>query len=210
MSSNSVFGNNTYHYIVGTSKTLSIGADIVAIYKDLDPILKEIGFFKEAPFEWIAGSIIFQLRNLDCFGTITVDRISKKYMCISEHIYPDYRIFHAADAISRDALLDFYKILSLNEIIAVGEKYNFPTSVFEGMLSKMGSIPVWTEEMGDPILEHERESSGSQYWNDKWMQKPEIVIDLYKSSIGIDTSNDDRYLKFFVPNKKKKDIKKAS
>lgn len=199
--------NAEYHYIVGTSKTVGIGEDIIGVYEKLETLLKEIKFFKNAPFRWIGGDIIFQLRNLDCFGTLVLGRISKKYMCIEPCVYPDYRIFHAADVLSREVLLDFYKILSLNEIIAVGKKYNLSTIVFEEMLSKMGTIPVWTEAMGEPILDPEKEGGT---WNDKWMQNPEIVIDLYKSSIGIDTSNDNRYLKFFVPTKKKKDIKQVS
>ena len=192
-----------YHYIVGTSITLGVGADLVEIYEKLELPLKEVEFFKEAPFRCISGSTIFQLRNIVDFGAMIHGRISKKYMDTGVSIYPDYRIFHAADALSREILLDFYKILSLEEIIAVGKKYKLPISVFEEMLSKMGRIPKWTEEMGDLILDSEREGS-QQCWNDNWMKKPEIVIDLYKSSVGVDVSNDDRYLKFFVTTNRKK------
>jgi len=200
----SVFGNNSYHFIVGTSITLGVGADITEVRKKLSATLKEVDFFKDAPFKEIGGQIVFQLRNIAHLGAMVHGRISKKYMRTDIFIYPDYRIFHAADALSREILLDFYKILSLEEIIAVGKKHKLPISVFEEMLSKMGRIPKWTEEMGDPILDHERECKGSQYWNDNWMKKPEIVIDLCKSSVGVDVSNDDRYLKFFVTTNRKK------
>ena len=190
---------STYHYIIGTSKTLSREQDFCNVDDSLGFILKKVEYFKNAPFKWISGPIIFQLRNLNCFGTVTVDRISKKYECIGSHIYPDYRIFHAADALLREILLSFYKILSLHQIIVIGKKYNLPVSIFEEMLAEMGSIPKWTEEIGEPILDPEKEGG---IWNDKWMQNPQLVIDRYNESIGVDTSNDDRYLKFHTQNKR--------
>jgi hypothetical protein len=98
-------------------------------------------------------------------------------------------------------LLSFYEIISLHQIIAVGKKYNLSTSIFDEMLTKIGSIPRWTKEMGEPILDPEKESCA---WNDKWMQNPQLVIDRYNESIGVDTSNDDRYLKFSVQIGRKK------
>jgi hypothetical protein len=188
-----------YDYLVGTTRLY--GQDIVNIDDALGKTMTDVKFLKNAQFKWIRGNIIFQLRNLDCFGTITVDRVSRKYGCIGSHIYPDYRVFHVASIKSREILLNFYKIFSLESIIAIGKKYNLPTSVFEEMLSEMGSIPKWTEEMGEPILDPEKEGDT---WNDKWMQNPQLVIDRYNESIGIDTSNDDRYLKFFVQSNRKK------
>jgi hypothetical protein len=189
-------------YLVGSNTDLSWGQDICNIDVELITIAKSINFLCNVNFVQIYGSTIFQLCNLYCFGTITIGGISKKYESIGACIYPDYRIFHAA-VLSREILLDFYKIFSLEQIIAVGKKYNLPTSVFEEMLSQMGSIPKWTEEMGDPILDPENEGGT---WNDKWMQNPQLVIDLYNASIGVDTSNDDRYLKFTVesPTRRKK------
>jgi hypothetical protein len=198
--SGKVLLNNQYDYLTGTSISLGCGHDICGVDEGLGKILLDASFFDNSPFKWVSGSIIFQLRNLDCFGTITIDRISKKYECAGNHIYPDYRIFHAADALSREALLNFYKIMSLHQIIVIGKKYNLPTSVFEEMLAKMGSIPRWTEEMGEPILDPEKEGGT---WNDKWMQNPQLVIDRYNESIGVDTSNDNRYLKFSVQTGRK-------
>jgi hypothetical protein len=189
--------------IIGANKDLMWGQDICSVDSDLENIARSIKLLKNAPFPLIHGSTIFQLRNLDCFGTITIGRINKKYGWIESYIYPDYRVFHAS-FLSRKVLLDFYKIFSLHEIIAVGKKYNLQTQIFEEMLSKMGSIPKWTEEMGEPILDPEKEGST---WNDKWMQNPQLVIDLYNESIGVDTSNDDRYLKYFIPSKNKKIFK---
>jgi hypothetical protein len=199
--SGKVLLNNQYDYLTGTSISLGCGQDICDVDNDLGRTLLNASFFCNAPFKWISGSIIFQLQNLDCFGTITIDRIGKKYERARNHIYPDYRIFHAADTLLRETLLSFYKIMSLHQIIAIGRKYNLPTSVFEEMLAKMGSIPKWTEEMGEPILAPEKEGGT---WNDKWMQNPQLVIDRYNESIGVDTSNDDRYLKFFVQTGRKK------
>jgi hypothetical protein len=185
-------------FLVGANNDLMWGQDICNIDLVLENIVKSTQLLKNAPFSLIRGSTIFQLRNLDCFGTITLGRVSKKYDSIKPWIYPDYRVFHAS-FLSRKVLLAFYKIFSLQEIIAVGKKYNLSTQVFEEMLSEMGSIPQWTEEMGEPILDPEKEGGT---WNDKWMQNPQLVIDLYNESIGVDTSNDDRYLKFHAQNKR--------
>ncbi|MDR1375509.1 MAG: hypothetical protein LBJ45_01700 [Holosporaceae bacterium] len=196
--SKKAFLNCSYHCLAGTFEVY--GQDVVGVGANLSESIIGVDFLGAAPFKWIGGSIIFQLRNLDCLGTITLGRISKKYECVEPCIYPDYRTFHAACILSRKALLDFEKIFSLEEIIAIGRKYNLKnTHVFEEMLSKMGSIPKWTEEMGEHILDPEKETN---YWNDKWMQNPQLVIDLYNESIGVDTSNDNRYLKFHAQNKR--------
>jgi hypothetical protein len=102
-----IFKSSRYYYIVGA--TTPWGQDIVDIGEKLESTMKNTDFLNNAPFIWLDPCVIFQLRNLDCFGTIALGRIRKKYMSIDPCIYPDYRIFHAV-VLFREILLDFYKL----------------------------------------------------------------------------------------------------
>ena len=132
-----------------TTKSLHVGAYLknigqvrhTAKYIDrpeIETILEESGFFKEAPFSSVTITLIYGKKNNLKLEYMGIDQVIGD-ISVSLELGMDLLIW--ADKNQPDMLDSFFAIPILEALIQIGEKYSLPTEALEAEREKYGKLP---------------------------------------------------------------------
>jgi hypothetical protein len=110
--------NNRHEIVVGTE-----------VMDELEPIIVDTGFLRDAPFEWISLVFRYGLKNDEA---PTYEHIDERYHDLPLVMELDTRELQHA---SKDELKRIFMRAALKTLVHVGGRYHLPTTRIEEMLA---------------------------------------------------------------------------